>query len=443
MKFICYVLTTLVILVILGLMTGCRSDKNNMPTNTPTPDETESTEIPPSASVTDYNTPGVTPEIVTDGVIESLLQTMTLEEKVGQLFIVAFRKDNIGRSLHHLNENTKQQIQNYKLGGVILFSENIDSIPQTVKLIEDMQNVAKTPMFISVDEEGGRVSRLGKSNKMHSTKLPSNKITGSANDPNLAYEVGKILGAELSTLGFNMNFAPVADINTNRQNPVIGDRAFGSNTYDVSLMVSKEVQGIQEHNICAVLKHFPGHGDTSLDTHLGQVVVNHDMRRLEQVEFVPFKSGIDAGADGVMAAHIMLPGITEESVPASLSKEILTDILRNKLNYNGLIITDSLEMKAISSYWTPSEAALKAFTAGADIILMPASLDKAYNSILDAVSSGEIPESRLDESVKRILDIKLKRKILERYKSGLNPDDVLGSEEHLNIVKKIKEKAGS
>lgn len=376
--------------------------------------------------------------------LQLYIKNMTLEEKVGQVFIVAFRKNNQDQPVRILEPEIKQQIQKYYPGGVILFNENIDTIPQTRKLISDMQSASKIPLFVAVDEEGGRVSRLNSSSKMHATKLPGNGVLGKTEDIGLAYQVGILLGRELSSLGFNMNFAPVADINTNPRNIVIGSRAFGSDPEKVGAMVHAVVKGLQQQNISAVLKHFPGHGDTELDTHQQAVVVNHHKKRLEQVEFVPFRKGIEAGADGVMTAHIQVPKITEQLLPATLSKEILTGILRKGLGHRYLIITDALEMGAIANYWTSGQAAVLAFKAGADILLMPASFEEAYLGLLSAVKSGEISEKRLDESVLRILQIKQKRKVLEMNSSDHSvndPERILGNEQHQAIVKKILEKA--
>lgn len=374
--------------------------------------------------------------------IQEILGAMTLEEKAGQVFIAAFRRDEQNRPMHVLDNHARQQIEQYHLGGVILFGENIDSISQTQKLIEDMQAAAKIPLFIAVDEEGGRVSRLNSSTKMPATKLPGNKVLGETNDPQLAYEVGVLLGQELSSLGFNMNLAPVADVNTNPRNRVIGDRSFGSDAEKVGEMAGAMVKGMQAQNMSAVLKHFPGHGDTILDTHEETVVLNHDMERLEQLEFLPFIKGIQAGADGVMTAHIQMPGIVEEGVPATFSQEILTGILRNRLHHEQLIITDALEMGAISRHWTAEQAVVRAFNAGADILLMPVSLQEAYQGLLKAVQNGQISEKRLDASVTRILRIKHKRKILERTESSLDPEIILGSEQHQRLVQKIYEKTG-
>ncbi len=199
---------------------------------------------------------------------------------------------------------------------------------------------------------------------------------------------------------------------------------------------------MQDQGVCSVIKHFPGHGDTSFDSHHDQVVIHHDIERLRQIELIPFEKGIQSGADGVMTAHIKLPNVISEDLPATLSEEILTDLLRKELGHEKLIITDAMDMKAISKYWSSSEAAVMAFKAGADIILMPASLDEAYNAILEAVKNGEIAEERLNESLQRILTVKLQRNILNGHKAPLDPQTVLGNQEHKDIIDKINQKAG-
>ncbi|AOY76394.1 glycoside hydrolase family 3 protein [Clostridium formicaceticum] len=370
--------------------------------------------------------------------IEAYLKTMTLEEKVGQVFMQAFRYDTDNKRLTSLDENTKNKILKYHLGGVIFFSENIDTIDQTQRLIEAMQQVSRIPLFISVDEEGGIVSRLNSSPNMPATKLPGNKVLGDTENVAFAYKVGRLLGKELTSLGFNMNLAPVADVNTNPQNPVIGERSFGSDPHKTGEMVAQMVKGIQDENISAVVKHFPGHGDTSLDTHKEAVTLPHGIERLKAVEFLPFKKGIEAGVDGVMLGHLLVPSITSDSLPATFSWKVV-DLLRNHLKYEKLIITDALEMKAITKYWTPEEAAVLAFAAGADILLMPSSLEKAYEGLLKAVKEGRITEERLNESVRRILNVKYDRGILMEQENLLNPQEVLGSDAHLQIVKDILE----
>lgn len=398
---------------IILLFAGCnnsqtpQSPKNTITTATKSPSTPTPKPVPEHSSEDGEDVEDM------DIIINNLIASMTLEEKVGQLFIVAFRKDEKGNNLYEMNEHMKNQIEKFKIGGVILFSENIDTRTQTSNLIKSMQSVSKIPLFISVDEEGGRISRLGSNPKMGITKLPSAKEIGEENDPDLAYQLGSKLGSELYSLGFNMNFAPVADVNTNPKNPVIGDRAFGSDPQKVGIMVEQIVKGMQEENVSAVLKHFPGHGDASKDSHKGAVIIEHGIERLREIEFVPFEKGISADADAIMTAHIILPEIDSDDLPATLSKKILTGLLRKELNYEGLIITDALEMEAIKKHWPCDKASIMAFKAGADILLMPDSLEKAYNGILDAAINGDITQDSIDKSIYRILKVKYKRGLLK------------------------------
>ncbi|HEY8499812.1 MAG TPA: glycoside hydrolase family 3 protein [Clostridia bacterium] len=376
------------------------------------------------------------PAPVTDPVAE-LMDKMTVEEKIGQLFIVSYRYDHEGSPLEAVDEDTRESIKKYKPGGVILFAENVRTIPQTVTLIESLQELSRTPLFIAVDEEGGIVSRITKSPEMHATKFPDNAKIGETGDPELAEAVARAISAEISSLGFNMNFAPVADINSNPDNTVIGRRAYGSDAGLVSKMVSAAVSGIQSEQLSAVLKHFPGHGDTIEDSHYGSASVSHSKERLFNTELLPFISGIEAGADCVMAAHILTPNIKGENVPATLKHEILTGILRNELGFNGLIITDAMNMGAITRFYKSDEAAVKAIIAGADIVLMPEDLELAVTGVKEAVDSGKINVERLNESVMRILRTKQKRGILNGTGQTKNPENVLGCEEHRELANRV------
>lgn len=370
--------------------------------------------------------------------IDEMINNMTLEERVGQVFMVAFRKNQQNKPILRVDQTTSNTLKTYPVGGVILFTENIDTVDQTISLIQELQGVSRIPLFIGIDEEGGAVSRLHKSGKIPATKLPGNDAIGKANDPQLAYDVGKILGRELSALGFTMNFAPVADVNSNPKNPVIGRRSFGQEPHQVAEMVAKMVEGMQEENVSAVVKHFPGHGDTAQDTHHEAVKVEHDLERLRQLELIPFKAGIEAGVDGVMTAHIQVPQVTGSNLPSTLSSEIM-GLLRQELGHKKLIITDALEMKAISDHYTSGEAVVLAFEAGADILLMPESLEEGYEALLKAVQEGRIPEDRLLDSVRRILSVKYDRGLWEE-KPPQNPLEVLGNEAHRKTVEEIKKK---
>jgi beta-N-acetylhexosaminidase len=335
------------------------------------------------------------PEQAPPSKAEVFLGAMTPEEKIGQLFMVAFR----GEGMTAFNSAMADVIDSYKPGGVILFSENVQSKEQVSKLIEELQRHSKTPLFIAVDEEGGRVSRLG---GLFGEHIPAAGKTASVDE---ALERGKKLGQRLKELGFNMNFAPVADINTNPQNTVIGDRAFSGCPETAAAYVSACVKGMKSEGIIPVVKHFPGHGDTYEDSHHGTAVFRHDLMRLTDAEILPFIAGTDAGA-AVMTGHITAPFITGDDLPATLSKEIIDGILRGKLDFNGIVITDAMDMRAITKYYPPEAAAISALEAGADIILMPADLNAAYDAVLDALNSGRLSEERINASVLRVLEKK-------------------------------------
>jgi len=369
--------------------------------------------------------------------VKAILDKMTLDEKIGQLFIVSLHSLHSGEEVLEVDDEIKAAIKKYKIGGVILFAGNIKTIPQTTSLIEGLQSISEIPLFVAVDEEGGTVSRITKSPEMHATVFPGNSAIGDTKNPDTARQVASAIAAEISSLGFNMNFAPVADINTNPDNPVIGPRSYGSNAELVSIMVAAAVNGIQSNSVSSVLKHFPGHGDTGTDTHYGTAMVSHTKERLFSTELLPFIAGIREGADGIMTAHILTPNIPGENVPATLKPEILTGILRNELGFDGLIITDALNMKAITGHFSPDEAAVKAIAAGADILLMPENLDIAFSGIKKAYNDGLISIERIDESVQRILEIKYKRGLFSENTGKPDPEEVLGCNEHRELAERI------
>lgn len=415
--------------------TGCGLLQENTDSS-PTGSSDQTSNLPsPTMSPTMSPVPSPTPSETEN--IGIMLSGMTVEEKVGQLFTVSLRRLPSGADVKEMNSDIDTLISKYKVGGIILFSENIDTISQTSELIKNMQSASTIPLFISVDEEGGRISRISSNPKMHGTEIPTNQLIGKVNDLELTERIGNIIAQEISSLGFNMDFAPVADVNTNPKNPVIGDRAFGSNASQVSNMVAAEVKGIQGENVSAVIKHFPGHGDTATDTHTGSVTVNHDLNRLRRIEFKPFIGGINAGADGVMVSHIIVPKVGGAKIPSTFSKKIVTDILRNELGFKGLIITDALDMGAITKYYGSGTAAVKAFNAGVDILLMPYNINNAYNGILNAVNRGDISQERLNESVRRVLETKMYRKILDGDDSVLDPEMILGSPEHKAVIQEL------
>ncbi len=423
----------MILLTCMLLLAGCASDSKPPAETTPIADVTQDNVQTPVISQTEKPIP-VDP-------VEEMLSKMTLEEKVGQMFFIACRRDADGNPVITADDAVSGLIARYHPGGFVLFAENISTIPQTQGLIQGLQDASKIPLFISVDEEGGIVSRLNKAQEMHSTKMPDAYTIGLTDNPDYAYQVAEAIAQELYSLGFNMDFAPVCDIFTNPDNTVIGKRAYGSEPAKVSLMVSRAVEGFKDGQIIPVLKHFPGHGDTLADSHTGAAEVTHDRKRLDTTELIPFMEGIEAGAEVIMTAHILLPNITKEQVPASLSSEIITGILRENMGFDGIVITDALEMSAIAAFFEEDEAVVKAVEAGVDMLLMPSKLDNAYAALLKAVSDGRISEARIDESVRRILALKMKYQLLSGEPRRPDPEEVLGSEEHQELARKIREDA--
>lgn len=346
---------------------------------------------------------------------KDVLGKMSLREKVGQLFIV--RPEALAENSNaetapatdRVDDAVISRIEEYPVGGIALFSRNITSAEQLPMFISDLQSSSKYPLFIAVDEEGGRVARIANSDFFNVASYKSMEDIGKSGDASKAEEVGRQIGSYLKELGFNLDFAPVADTNTNPQNIVIGDRSYGSDPALVARMVSAQLDGMHDSGIMGTLKHFPGHGDTKDDTHSGYVSVNKSWDELKACELVPFISALDK-ADTIMVSHITVTSI--DKLPSSLSYEIITRKLRNELGYNGVIITDSMAMGAVADSYTSDIAAVMAVKAGADIILIPESLEKSFNAVLNAVNSGEISISRIEESAERVLTLKAKYKII-------------------------------
>ena len=342
------------------------------------------------------------------------LSSLTLEEKIGQLLMVDIRSFQ-GRPVTELPDELAATIRRLHVGGVILFRDNLANAEQTLALTTALQQVAAgPPLLIAVDQEGGRVNRLP-----WGTILPGNMALGAAGSPALAFQNGRIIGEELRALGINVDFAPVLDVNVNPANPVIGVRSFGSNPERVADLGVAWMKGVQSAGIAAAVKHFPGHGDTSVDSHVGLPTVAHDRARLNAVELPPFRAAIAQGTDLVMTAHIIFPALDNATgvafpdewatmTPATLSQPILTGLLRNELGFSGVIITDALEMKAIADRLDPATAALLALQAGADILLMPTDPERAYDGLLQAVRDGRLAEERIDASLRRIAALKRK-----------------------------------
>lgn len=346
------------------------------------------------------------------------LKNMTHEEKVGQIFMVNLEQiDNRKGGFYEFRKATetmKSNIAKYHVGGVILFSRNIAKRKQTINLTSGLLHADRTPLFIAVDEEGGRVARIASNPKMKTTSFPTAEEIGKTKDDEYTYNMGKTIGTEIRELGFNVNFAPVADVKTSELNEEIGDRSFGSNPDKVSEYVSAFIQGMDKVGVCGTVKHFPGQGSSDGDTHQESVDIDSSITMLRKNDFVPFQAGIAAGADFAMVSHISVSKVTESAEPASMSELIMQTILREELGFEKVIITDAFDMASITTDYTSAEAAYNAFMGGADIILMPQNFEEAYQEILSKVEDGTIEEDRLDSSVLRILAVKIQRGILPK-----------------------------
>lgn len=341
-----------------------------------------------------------------------LLAEMTLEEKIYQMFIVTPEQLTGYGTVTQTGEASRAAIEEHPVGGVIYFSQNLTSRDQCIDMISKLQSYSELGLFIAVDEEGGTVSRLGRDPDMGVTDYPAMGTIGATGDVGEAYDVGYTLGTEIAELGFNLDFAPVADVNSNPKNPVIGNRSFHSDPRIAADMVAACVEGFADSGTLCTLKHFPGHGDTSTDSHYGAAEISKDLDELMECELLPFISGIESGAPVIMMGHITVPNVTQEDVPATLSYELVTGLLREQLGYEGLIVTDSMVMQAVTDRYSSAESAVKAVQAGVDIILMPQSLTKSVAGIADAVRTGGLTEERIDESVLRILRTKLQSGII-------------------------------
>ena len=282
---------------------------------------------------------------------QNMMEHMSLEEKIYQLFVVTPEQLTGVSTVTMAGDTTRAALEAQPVGGIVFFAPNLLNREQTITMIQNMQSYSKTGLFIAVDEEGGSVMRLGNNSEMGITAIPSMESVGDTEDISQAYRVGNTIGSEISQLGFNLDFAPVADVNSNPNNTVIGSRAFGTDPEKVAEMVAACVKGFRDSGMVCTLKHFPGHGDTEEDSHYGEAKSWKTLDELRTCELRPFQAGIEAGASMIMVGHITLPNVTEE-IPATLSHDIVTGILREEMKYNGIIITDSMAMSAITDYYT-------------------------------------------------------------------------------------------
>lgn len=362
-----------------------------------------------SAALAGAMLPSAFSEEATDAV-EAKLTTMTLREKVGQLFWV--RPETLDFSLNPekktLTQTMRQNLEQYPVGGIAVFKKNIQDENQLSSLIADFQSASKIPMIVAVDEEGGAVARLANHEAFSLPKYTSTREIGKTGDPEQARQMGRTIGGYLRFYGFNLDFAPVADVDSNPANPVIGRRAYSTDAQQTAQMVAAAVGGFHEAGMLCTVKHFPGHGDTGQDSHYGTATSYKTWEEMKAMEMLPFEAGIAAGADVVMTAHITTPNATTDGLPASLSYTMITERLRGELGFQGVIVTDALEMNAIKNHFTPAESAVAALRAGVDVLLMPSDLRAAFDGVVQAVEDGTLSEERLNESVRRILTLKQK-----------------------------------
>ena len=354
---------------------------------------------------------------------------MTLRETVGQFFMIGFSGTSVSKDLAKL-------MTDYRPGGLILFSRNLEAPAEIVRLTNDLQKLAPhTPLLMSVDQEGGRVSRL----PAGFTIFPPCAVLGQCDSSELAYAAASAIAAELRAVGINMNLAPVLDLSTNPKNPVIGDRAFSAIPMQACELGLATIAGLQDNKVIACGKHFPGHGDTATDSHKELPVVTVPIERLREVELRPFRHAIENDLATIMTAHVLYPAL-DEHFPATLSAAILTDLLRDDLHFKGLTLTDDLEMHAIIDHYGIEEAAIRALQAGADMLLICTNRDRqvaAMDALHNAVKDGAIPEARVEASLRRIAHTK------ERFLHPYTPADpaaakqVVGSRAHKALLDTI------
>ncbi len=348
--------------------------------------------------------------------VEARLSKMTLREKVGQMFFV--RMETLDTTIHwntyaELQENPILEVtqtmrkvnENYPIGGLILYAWNMENETQLSKLISQIRALNGSPL-LCIDEEGGRVARIANNPNFDVKKYESMAAIGATGDPKNAYECGNTIGTYLKRYGFDIDFAPVADVNTNPENIIIGPRAFSDKPEVAAPMVTNYLQGLKDAGITGCIKHFPGHGDTKADTHFGYASTQKTWSEMLDCEMVTFKAGIQWGCQMIMTAHIGAPKVTGSDIPSTMSPIILQDKLRGELGYQNIIITDGMEMGAITQQYSSAEAAVGSIQAGVDIVLGPKNLVEAFDAVIDAVNKGVISEERINQSVRRILKLK-------------------------------------
>lgn len=412
----------------------------------------------------------VTANVKASNRVEDMLNRMTLRQKITQMLMVDFRywdedtTDSVEKQpFTKMNTQVQKIVEDYDFGAIIYFAQNIQTTEDTFQLSMDLQKAATKdngiPLLISADQEGGSVYRLGSG-----TALPGNMALGATGNSEYARNTGQIIGSELSVLGINTNLAPVVDVNNNANNPVIGLRSYGDDAAMVGEMASKTIQGLAEYNVIGCAKHFPGHGDTATDSHYGLPSVDKSKEVLLQNELKPYEVAIDQGIEMIMTAHILYPQLdnstvlsdktgNQEKLPATMSKAIITDLLKGEMGFEGIVCTDAMNMQGVSDTYDQVQAVKLAINAGVDMICMPCvlydlddlqNLDAIINGVETAVNNGEISEDRLNDAVRRILTVKENRGILDWNENSYSLDQakaVVGSQANRELEREIAAKA--
>lgn len=342
---------------------------------------------------------------------QEYLATMTLEEKLWQMFFVTPEALTDVNTATRAGDATREALEGRPVGGVVYFAKNLENREQAVTMLANTQSYTKIPLFLAVDEEGGSVSRIGANEALGVAPVGSMGSYGEAGDPAKLYNDLSALASGMRELGFNMNFAPVADVRGG-SGSVIGDRAFSEDFEVCAALVPIAVTAMEDNGVFSCLKHFPGYGSNLVDDHNASAMIGKPLEDLEAVDLLPFAAGLEKGASFVMVSHVSYPSVTGTTDPADLSADIVTELLREKMRFRGVIITDAQNMAAITEKYSSGEAALAAIQAGCDMVLMPANLMEAYEALLAAVEAGTLTEARVDESVLRILTAKARAEML-------------------------------
>lgn len=393
----------IILLIVSFFMLSCTKEKQKEPTEK-IPTEEEKIEIK----------------------VEEQLSNMSLNDKIGQMLIISYEGITF-------DENLENILNTVHPGGFILFDDNFDTYENTQKFITSINETAKIPLIWSIDQEGGRVQRLKSLKDKEVTILPDAYEIGKTGNIEISRELGRITGEELRVFGINMDFAPVLDIYSNPLNTVIGNRSFGKDAYVVSKMALSFGEGLQSTGVTPVYKHFPGHGDTNVDSHEDLPIIYKTKEELYEQELIPFIDAIENDVEAIMVGHLAVPEITGSLIPATLSKEMVTDFLQGELGFKGLIITDALNMGALEKNYTKEEIYKNAILAGNDLLLMPDSLE-ATSTIIKLIEEGTISIDRIDSSVSKIL----KYKYMHLENIPQYDETYLGSEEHLKFIENLQ-----